>query len=270
VEKCGDCNNCFLACKDEYVDNDYLPYSVAQPRHDHRWMNIMRQERGQFPMVDVAFLPVPCMHCDDAPCIRKAKNNAVYKKDNGIVIIDPVKARGQKDIVSSCPYGVIWWNEEKNVPQKCTLCAHLLDDGWKEPRCVQSCPTGALRVIKTDDSKIGQIIKDENLEVLHPEYGTKPRVYYRNLYRFFKCFIGGTVAIEVAGEIDCAEGAMVTLFKDSQKIGEAVTDNYGDFKFDNLQGNSGKYRLEIILKGHKEKCLEIDLTASKNIGTILI
>ena len=117
---------------------------------------------------------------------------------------------------------------------------------------------------------MAQIIKDENLEVLHPEYKTQPRVYYKNLYRFFKCFIGGSVAIQKAGITDCAEGARVTLFKDSEKIGEAVTDNYGDFKFDNLEENSGKYSLEIVYKGYEKKTLKVDLTTSQNVGTILL
>lgn len=270
VEKCEDCNNCFLSCKDEYIDNDFLPYSVAQPRHGPRWMNIIRKERGQFPVIDVAYLPIPCLHCDNAPCVKKAKDGAVYKSNNGIVIIDPEKAKRQKDIVDTCPYGAIWWNEEKDVAQKCTLCAHLLDEGWKEPKCVQSCPTGALRAVKVEDSQMAQIIINEKLEVLHPEYNTKPRVYYKNLYRFFKCFIGGSVAVEAAGVTDCAEGARVTLFKDSEKIDEAVTDNYGDFKFDNLEENSGQYRLEIVFEGYEKKTLEVDLTTSKNVGTILL
>lgn len=270
VAKCEDCNNCFLSCKDEYIDNDFLPYSVAQPRHGPKWMNIMRKERGEFPVIDVAYLPIPCMHCDNAPCIKKAEDEAVYKKDNGIVIIDPEKAEGQKNIVDTCPYGAIWWNEEKNVAQKCTLCAHLLDDGWKEPRCVQACPTGALRAIEVENSKITKIIEDENLEVLHPEYNTNPRVYYKNLYRFLKCFIAGNVAIEVDGVIDCAEGAIVTLFNNSKKIGEAITDNYGDFKFDKLEQNSGGYRLEVVYKSYEKKILKVKLTTSKNVGTILL
>ena len=145
-------------------------------------------------MIDVANLPVSCMHCDNAPCIKNAKNGAVYKTANGIVIIDPVKAKGQKDIVKACPYGAIWWNEEKNVAQKCTMCAHLLADGWKETRCVQACPTGARRFLKTEDSQMAEIVKQENLEVLHPEYKTQPAVYYKNLYRYTKCFIAGDVA----------------------------------------------------------------------------
>jgi Fe-S-cluster-containing dehydrogenase component len=270
VEKCEDCNNCFLSCKDEYVDNDFPPYSAGQPRHGHRWMNIMRRERGQFPLVDVAYLPVPCLHCDDAPCVRKAGNGAVYKMDNGIVIVDPEKARGQKDIPAACPYGAIWWNEEKNVAQKCSLCAHLLEKGWREPRCVQSCPTGAMRALKVEDAEMAQIIKDEALEVLHPEYNTRPRVYYKNLFRFLKCFIGGSVAIEQGGVTDCAEGAVVTLYRNSEKIGEAITDNYGDFKFDNLEANSSRYTVEVAFKGREKKTVEVDLATSQNLGTILL
>ena len=269
VATCHDCNDCFLACKDEYFENDFPPYSVAQPRHGHRWMNIMRKERGQYPKVDVAYLPVPCMHCDDAPCVEKSKNGSVYKRDDGIVIIDPEKAKGQKDIVDTCPYGVIWWNEEKSVPQMCTFCIHLLEEGWKEPRCVQACPTGALRVIHVEDAEMRKIIKSENLEVYQPQYNTRPRVYYKNLYRYTMCFIAGSVASKDSDE--CTEGAKVTLSKASNKtIAETETNNYGDFKFDNLEENSGKYMLEIEYPGYEKKRLEIDLKTSINVGTIFL
>lgn len=270
VAKCEGCYNCFLSCKDEHVGNDFLPFSLAQPRHGHRWVDILTGERGQFPLVDVANLPILCMQCDNAPCIKNAKDGAVYKLENGIVVIDSLKAKGQKDIVKSCPYGIIWWNEEKEVPQKCTLCAHLLTEGWKEPRCVQACPTGALRIVNVEDSEIARLVKQENLEVLHPEYKTLPRVYYRNLYRYLKCFIGGSVAFQKDGIIDCADGAKVTLFRDVEKVGETTADNYGDFKFDNLPENSGNYRLEITYGTYDGKTLEVQLTTSQNVGTILI
>jgi len=268
VEKCEDCNNCFLACKDEHVDNDFPKYAVAQPRHGHRWMNIMRKERGQCPMVDVAYLPIPCMHCDNAPCIGKGKDGAVYKRDDGIVIIDPEKAKGQKGIVDACPYGAIWWNEEKEVAQKCTFCAHLLDDGWKEPRCVQSCPTGSLRLVQAEDSEMETIKASEKPETLYPEYKTGPRVYYKGLHRYFKCFIGGSVAVKANGATDCAEGVKVALIRDSNKIDEAVTDNYGDFKFDNLEENSGQYGVELELDGYEKKTLDVDLKESVYLGSI--
>ncbi|MEJ2725381.1 MAG: oxidoreductase, partial [Deltaproteobacteria bacterium] len=223
-----------------------------------------------FPLIDVAYRPTPCMHCDDAPCMKAAKGGAIYKREDGIVIIDPVKAKGQKDLVKACPYGAIWWNEEKNVPQKCTFCAHLLDEGWREPRCVQSCPTGALLALKVEDDEMMHIVNSEELTRLHPEYGTEPRVYYRNLYRFAQCFIGGSVAMEKDEVTDCGVGARVTLMQGSKKIQETVADTFGDFKFDGLEENSGIYILEIRCRGCEEKTIEVDLKASVNVGTIFL
>ena len=136
--KCMDCNNCFIACKDEHVDNDWPGYTGPQPRHQQRWINIERRERGQYPLVDVSYLPMPCQHCEDAPCVKAGKG-AIYRRDDGIVLIDQDKARGNEGLVSSCPYGAMYWNAEQNIVQKCTMCAHLLDKGWKQPRCVQAC-----------------------------------------------------------------------------------------------------------------------------------
>lgn len=269
IATCVDCNCCFLSNKDEHVGNDFPGYAVPQPRHGHRWINIMRKERGQCPMIDVAYLPVLCMHCDEAPCISKAKNGAVYKRDDGIVIIDPDKAKGQKGIVDACPYKAVWWNEEYQVPQKWIFDAHLLDAGWNEPRCVQSCATGSMQSYYMEDSEFASMVESEKLEVLYPEYNTKPRVYYKNLYRYFSSFIGGSVAVESEGITDCAEGAQVTLLKDATQIGAAETDNFGDFKFDRLEENSGIYTLEIDLAGFEKKSLEIELNESQYVGTIL-
>jgi len=270
VEKCEDCNNCFLSCKDEHVDNDFPGYSLSQPLHGHRWMNIMRKERGQFPLIDVAYLPVPCMHCDNAPCINAGKNGAVYKRDDGIVIIDPEKAKGQRDIVKACPYDAIWWNEESSIAQKCTFCSHLLDDGWKEPRCVQACPTGSLQVLYLEDAAMMNIIESEKLEVYLPKLRTNPRVYYKNLYRYNSNFLAGSIAVEVDEKIECAENAKVILYKDSIKIDETVTDNYGDFKIDHLNEKSGRYMLEIVYPDYTKKTLEIDLENSISVGTIIL
>lgn len=268
VAKCIDCNDCFLACKDEFVGNDWPPYSVSQPLHGHRWMNIMRKERGQYPLIDVAYRPTPCMHCDDADCIKAAENDAIYKREDGIVSIDPVKAKGQRAIVDSCPYGAIFWNEELEVPQKCTMCAHLLDNGWKEPRCVQACAPQALRFVLVDDTKMEQMVEAEDLEVLHPEYQLQPIVFYKNLYRYEKCFIGGSIAVEVDGVADCIENGRVTLLRGLTKIDETTSDGFGDFKFDGLEKNSGKYRLEIVHADYETKTLDVDLRASTNVGTV--
>lgn len=269
IAKCHDCNNCFLACKDEYFENDFPPYSSAQPRMGQRWIDILRKERGQFPKVDVSYLPLPCMHCDDADCIKAAEGEAVYKRDDGIVIIDPLKAKGQKAVVESCPYGVIWWNEELDLPQKCTFCAHLLDEGWDKPRCVQACPTGALEFVHIEDLEMQRMIESDKLDILHPEYGLEPRVYYKNLYRFTKCFVTGSVALKDVDE--CAEGAKVFLKNGSGKvIDTTVTNNFGDFKIDNLEENNGKYSLEVEYPGYQKQELSVALEDSIDVGTIFL
>ena len=63
---------------------------------------------------------------------------------DGMVIIDTVKCTGCRNCVDACPYDVIFFNENLNLAQKCTGCAHLLDDGWAEPRCADACPTEAI------------------------------------------------------------------------------------------------------------------------------
>jgi Fe-S-cluster-containing dehydrogenase component len=269
IAKCFDCNNCFLSCKDEFDGNDFPPYSVAQPKYGQRWMNIMRQERGQYPLVDVAYRPTPCMHCDDAPCIKASGNGAVYKKDNGVVLIDIRKAKGRKEIVATCPYGAIFWNEERDLPQMCTFCAHLLEEGWEKPRCVQACPTGALSVVHVEDPEMKKIVETENLETLKPELKTRPRVYYKNLYRYSRCFIAGNVVLK--DQDVCAEGAKVILSDSSEKvIGKTVTNNYGDFKLDNLEEDSGQYKVVIEYKGYETQTVKVDLKASINIGNIFL
>ena len=269
IEKCEDCNNCFLACKDEHVDNEWPGYTDSQPRHGHRWINILRKERGQFPLIDVAYRPTPCMHCDDAPCIAAAEGEAISKRDDGIVLIDPQKAKGQKNLVKSCPYGAIWWNAEKNVPQKCTLCAHLLDTGWQQPRCVQVCPTGALEAVRVDDDEMQFRIENQDLDVLSPEHQTRPRVYYKNLYRFERCFIAGSVSVSSGGVVDCAKGATVNLKKNEAVIAQMQTNHYGDFKFDNIEPDSGKYRLFIDYKNFETKTIRIEFSKSKSLGEIV-
>jgi Fe-S-cluster-containing dehydrogenase component len=269
VDKCEDCNNCILACKDEFVDNVFEGYSVQQPKHGHRWIDILKKERGQYPVIDVSYLPVPCFQCDDAPCVKAAKEGAVYKRKDGIVMIDPLKAKNQPEIVKSCPYGAIWWNESENLAQKCTLCAHLLDDNWKEPRCVTVCPTAALKIEHVEDSQMQKLVETEALDHYKSKHNTKPRVHYKNLHRFTKCFLAGSVAVTVDGLTDCVGNADVTLQDATgNTLAEMKTDGFGDFKFENLPANSGAYVINIRHAELGEQKVEVELKDSLYIGVI--
>lgn len=265
VALCHDCNNCFLADKDEFVGNDFLPYSVAQPWFGHRWMNILRKERGQFPIVQVAYLPMPCMHCDQAPCLTP--DGAVYKREDGLVIIDPVKAKGRREIVDTCPYGAIYWNEEASLPQKCTGCVHLLEDGWTETRCSQVCPTGAIKLVLASDEEMERRAAEEGLQVYRPEWGTRPRVYYKNLFRWEKVFVAASVAF--ADTDECAEGARALVLNSGKLVGEAVANNFGEFVVDGLEPG-GQYEVQVEFPGYRCHVVSVTLKESLNLGLIAL
>jgi hypothetical protein len=122
-----------------------------------------------------------------------------------------------------------------------------------------------------EDAEMKEIIQAERLEVYQPQHKTSPRVYYKNIYRFTRCFIAGSVAVRLHGTEECAEGAKVTIFSAAnEKMGECLTDNFGDFKFDNLQENSGRYTLRIANKSYDAKTIAVDLKQSLNVGTIFL
>ena len=263
IEKCENCNNCFLACKDEHVDNDWEGVTMAQPSHGHRWMNILRKEQGTFPNISVAYLPKPCYHCADAPCVQHSHNGEVIKREDGIVIIDPRRARGKKDLVKTCPHGAIFWNEENQIPQKCTLCAHLLDDGWKAPRCVQACPTEALTFHCLETEEMAAFIADNALEnPAGTANGTGGVVYYKNSHLFYKGFIAGSVATREKGIEECVPDLTVSLFKDEKKMAQTTTDGFGDYRFENIPLNSGSYT--IVIAREDEPLKEISYMMGKS------
>jgi Fe-S-cluster-containing dehydrogenase component len=230
----------------------------------------VQREDGQYPMVEVSYLAVTCNHCDDPPCLKAAKNGGVTKREDGIVLFDPEKTAGQKQLVASCPYGAVYWNDEKQLPQKWSFDAHLLDKGWTQTRASQVCPTAAMRTLHVEDEEMQRIAREEGLEVLHPEYGTKPRVYYKNLDRFRKSFIGGTLAGKINGSAECVAQARVLLTKGGQAVGETRSDTFGDFRFRGLEADGGVYRVEVADERFKSKAVEVSLKQSAYLGEIML
>jgi tetrathionate reductase subunit B len=257
ISICNGCYNCQIACKDEHCSNDWMPIAAPQPEIGQFWMKVNEYIRGSVPKVKMHYIPVPCQHCDDAPCM-KAYPEVIYKREDGMVVIDPEKAKGIKGIEASCPWGTIYYSEEQELAQKCTGCAHLLDRGWKEPRCADACPTGAIKFAEEEDLK-------EDLKgavLLKPELGGAPRVYYKNIP---ETFIGGTVYDPSLNEI--VEGATVTLSGDASAA--TTTNGWGDFYFEGLK--EGTYKVEIKANG-KTKVFEAVSTKenSVNLGDIAL
>lgn len=266
VSKCSGCHNCFLACRDEYYDNDYPKYSAAQPLDGQFWMQVKEIERGSYPRPKLAYIPTPCMHCESAPCMDAAKDGAVYRRDDGIVIIDPDKAKGQEAIAAACPYRVIFYNADTQLPQKCTLCAHRLDEGEKMPRCVESCPTGALVFGDLEDpqSEIAKLAATAELEVLHPEFKTDSLVKYMGLP---KRFVAGEVVMQ-DNPGECAQGVTVSLSGDGVDL-ETQTDLFGDFEFEGLEKNTA-YQVKITAEGYAGKAIEVRTLKDVNLGEVIL
>ena len=252
LSKCVGCHDCQIGCKDEHCDNEWLPYTYKQPEVGQFWCKVNQYERGNRPHVKITYVPVICQHCENAPCMKAAKDGAVYRRDDGLVLIDPAKAKGQRQIVDACPYHCIFWNEELELPQKCTGCAHLLDgdEPIHEPRCANNCHTGAILFGEEADFDL------EGAEKLHPEYGTAPRVWYKHLP---KKFVAGTVYDPMVKEV--VIGAACTLAGAGGTF-TATTDNFGDFWLTGLPDDDWTLTIE---KDGVSKSIEVS-TKEKDRG----
>ena len=134
------------------------------------------------------------------------------------------------------------------------------------PRCVESCPTGALVFGDLDDptSEISLLAKALPVEELHPEYATKPRVKYVGIP---KRFIAGEVVFgDKVGE--CAEGVKVQLVGAGMEMSTA-TDLFGDFEFEGLEKNKN-YKLTVTADGYSTASLDVVTLKDVNLGEIVL
>ena len=251
---CMACYCCFMACKDEHCGYD-TKLSAAQPMMGQKWIDVREWERSDSSRrVKTASVPTLCAHCQDASCMKAGKDGAVYKRDDGIVIIDPEKSKGQKDIVNACPIGVVYWNEELEIPQKCTMCAELLDDPeylahlgdskLKKPRCVESCPNKALVFGDLDDpkSEISKLVASERNTQLKELEGQETNVKWLNVPTVY---LAGTVY--QPKELDeVIPGAKVKLTcRETGETWETETNYFGDWEVEWLPKNKN---IDIVIE----------------------
>ncbi len=250
VAKCNGCYGCQIACKDEHCGTDWRPYAAAQPDTGQFWMRINEKTRGQVPVVRVSYTPVFCAHCTNAPCEAACSEGAFQRRDDGLLFINPDACTGCGSCVASCPQGSLYFNEESGLAQKCTGCAHLLDNGWQVPRCVDVCSHDA--ILYKEESEVRELLA--NAEFFEGMSSFDPRVYYRNLP---KRFVAGSVIDFSADEV--VIGARVLLLNNEVCIAEQQTDWYGDFKFD--QVDPAHYSVVIKMDGYANKEIAADVRA---------
>jgi molybdopterin-containing oxidoreductase family iron-sulfur binding subunit len=189
LARCIGCDACTIACQTENATPPGIHYAP-----------VYRKEVGKYPQAKVMFLPTLCMHCEDAPCMKACPTGAISKRDDGIVLVDQSVCCGTRACVAACPYGALTYVEKvegafgpeliqverkttKSVAgtvQKCTFCAHRIDEGVYEPACVQVCPTQCRIFGDLDDpqSDVSRLIRERNGVQPRPEAGTDPSVFY--------------------------------------------------------------------------------------------
>lgn len=145
LDRCIGCYACVVACKQE---NNLPPYGdgvpfVAGPQ----WIKVLTiGPSGDYPKLIMAFIPRLCMHCAQAPCIDACPARAIYRRDDGVVLIDQevcLQANCSQECIPPCPYNAISPKSDIGVAGKCDLCVRRIDRGLM-PACVLSCPTDAL------------------------------------------------------------------------------------------------------------------------------
>ncbi len=172
-ERCIGCEACSIACK---VENNSVDY----------WIKVETQggankdtPGGSFPNLTMEFLPKLCNHCENPPCVDSCPEDALQKRNDGIVILDQELCSGCQACLTACPYNIIVFNENDNVVEKCHFCAHRVDQGL-EPFCLICCEGQAIHFGDLNDanSVVSKLISGNNIFQLKTEKGTNPSVYY--------------------------------------------------------------------------------------------
>ncbi len=214
--KCAGCQACTLACWQE----NNIPHGSPQEQMERReayWNRVVAVSRGKYPNPRIEFLPMPCMHCENAPCVTVCPVRATYHREDGIVVQNFRRCIGCRYCMVACPYNARSFNFRtpeakayhrpdpppnresrdlwpfpqriRGVVEKCTFCFHRIDRGKKAnkeigrevvPACVEACPTQARTFGDLSDpgSLINRLLASRTAFRLREEMGTRPKVFY--------------------------------------------------------------------------------------------
>jgi len=138
------------------------------------------QGAGEWPNSYYFYLPRICNHCTHPGCVDACPTGALQKGENGLVLRNEEVCAGSRFCMEACPYKKIYFNPERHVAQQCIGCFPRIEAGVA-PACVRQCPGRAVFVgfINDETSSVSKLVNEWKVALpLHPEYGTKPNVFY--------------------------------------------------------------------------------------------
>jgi len=166
---------------------------------------------GRWPNPYFFYLPRKCYHCDNPPCLEACTHNAIYKREeDGIVVLDQTRCRGDRLCVEACPYKAIYYNPVRETSEKCILCYPRVEQGIA-PACDRQCPgrTRLFGYLDDEGSALHKLVVVHAVALpLHPEFGTRPNVFYVPPFDTARAMTaegaladGGRIALEVLGRL---------------------------------------------------------------------
>jgi len=126
-----------------------------------------------------------CNHCTYPACLAACPRKAIYKREDGIVLIDQKRCRGYQECVRACPYKKPMFRQVTGKSEKCIACFPAVESG-RQTQCVETC-IGRIRLVGflsrwdavREDNPIDYLVHVKKVALpLYPQFGTEPNVYY--------------------------------------------------------------------------------------------
>jgi len=118
-ESCWGCKTCEIACKQELDVIEGVKLLCVSDDGFKRTDD----------KLDFVYEVNVCKHCNDPPCLEACPEEAIAKREDGIVVMDYGKCTGCQSCIEECPYDAIAFDSENSLAQKCNLCHHRVDEG---------------------------------------------------------------------------------------------------------------------------------------------